>query len=567
MAGANDAKVRDADNESPIQCLSLAEVERFLAELPKVDTQRSAYLIYQALMHCSTITIAPEEQLEALGRLGCEMADIMSRLQVDYQQQVCLNAKEKRSMLGRMQSMDREIAEAYSRLYLDYPEHLSAACRAKAMTAAVSHWANTIIRANKSYLPAPHCAWKNIYGVYRLSQDEQYADHRNAIQNELLKVSLFSCTQPMHCSLMTLGCVQKHLSEWIIHCEINSDIDDASTFVIDLDSDRPPAYRQMFELDKIDSGIELNLKPLLQFFNELSFSDRELLRQSCPGIEDTIIPAWEGYHDRQNKRLEKNALANIALGMKACHYHIGDSQEVCDSLNALMDDDEAEENADNNVVDLPVENSINFHDTRNWGIASDEDYDKLTQRGKAADEGGPDPWSVDYRPQNFQTLYMDLNKKDAVQHHPLYPVTIADSSFTGYCFTISGHALQPGSLLGIKVKDVEQAPWQIAIVRWVKSGAGDKFRCGIELLAVNATSVAARCISSKHADAPFMPSLLLPTSHKIHEAHSIILPAWQAHLGETYRIVNSHIDVDIVLEEFVLETSSVKQCRFSLVSG
>ncbi|MFV2091053.1 MAG: molecular chaperone, partial [Pseudomonadales bacterium] len=124
--------------------------------------------------------------------------------------------------------------------------------------------------------------------------------------------------------------------------------------------------------------------------------------------------------------------------------------------------------------------------------------------------------------------------------------------------------VETGELLAMR--DETDPRWCIAVIRWIRQDAEGP-DMGIELLAPQATPMAARVVQKKGGPTEYTRAFLLPEIDLLGQPASLITPLLPFQTGQKIHLTEHGTQTTAQLGECLLKTESFNQFTFRVLDG
>ncbi len=425
-----------------------------------------------------------------------------------------------------------------------------------------------VLQTSLLYRPLHMYGWKNLHQLYMLAEQQKIAtlpvpDPAGVgatIKDVYLQAILLGCCQPNRLRQSDLAALYGALANWSQRAQLRTTPDDNTLFVIDLDSDQPPLYRDLVPEEANGRRVYLDTEQLL---NEL----RELHQQAAGtgatieqhsrlplNILEQVIAGLGSKRSRSYKRVPSGNSVAVSLGMNNCHFHVASGLIFEQVLYGVVF--EASRVVREERFTPPLPNSDI------WQQANPhEDFaHSLAQQAGESIELDEASRARVFRNEETDEL------EERVAHYPVYRAPLADVSPGGYCLDLDPAfpgELRTGELACLR--EGNDKHWQIAVIRWLYRPSESRLLAGLELLSPRALAFGA-CIHDKSgAKAPPVRALLLPQIKVIGQQPTLLTPRAGFRVRQKVTLVTADETLTVHLTELVSYTGSYSQFQFKPV--
>jgi len=537
----------------------------WVARLPMAHTFEAAQQLLKIATELARIVAQPELRFSCLETIRPPAHYICARL--DRTAAGASAAGEGHALLA--QSLQNE-------LILGYKAVLRDALAAPALTdtlrdllghtmhRTVADLSCALVRTYEFYTDPPSHAWYELNQLYRLAEDlgittNSYTDEQSrgggmlTIADVYLRIALLAVAKPNQLRQKDLSAVFNALDQWTPRISIGEPADD-TLFVIDLDADAPPAYRELgshsggalrgIRTDVLVYELEAYLAEMASDVPVPDYIGTDLLRH--------LVHAWGTMKKRSFRRSHSSGPMKICIGLRTLHYYISGGVEFADQLGTT----EALLRREINpfITEVPAQSAARPGDV--WDNAFDLRSTRIPLNPNIED------------PNRILLSPRRTHVRDALDtSYPCYGADIIDTSPSGYCVRWTmpvPNQLQTGELLAIRERD--DARWCIAVSRWIRHSDQETLM-GIELLAPKAIPVAVRVLGKRGANSDYNRAVLLPALDAIGQPAMLITPRMPYNESQKVQLRRHTIQATGQLMRRVRMTESFTQFTFRMLDG
>jgi hypothetical protein len=373
------------------------------------------------------------------------------------------------------------------------------------------------------------------------------------IADVYLRIAMLATAKPNQLRQKDLSAVYNALDAWTPRITIGMPADD-TMFVVDLDADAPPTYRELgshtgselrgIRTDVLVYELEAYLAEMASDVPVPDYVSADLLRH--------LAHAWGVMKKRSFRRSRSSGPMKICIGLRTLHYYISGGVEFADQLGTT----EALLRREINpfIGDQPAPRTARPGDV--WDSAFD-----LRGARIPVNPNIDDPSRILLNSRRPQA-------RSAVEAtYPCYDTEIVDTSPSGYCVRWNSPLpgqLQTGELLAIRERD--DARWCIAVSRWIRHSDQETL-LGIELLAPKAIPVAVRMLQKRGNNVDYHRAVLLPALEAIGQPAMLITPRLPYSESQKVQLRRHGIQATGQLMRRVRMTESFTQFTFRMLDG
>jgi cyclic-di-GMP-binding protein len=528
----------------------------WVAHLPMAHTSEAAHQLLKVATELARIGVDPELRFACLETIRPPAHYICARL--DRTAAGASAAGEGHAQLA--QSVQKELVLGYKAVLRDAlaADTLTDSVKdllGHAMHRTAADLSCALLRSYEFYTDTPPRAWYELNQIYGLADDigiatNSYSDEQSrgatmlTIADVYLRIAMLATAKPNQLRQKDLSAVYNALDAWTPRVTIGTPADD-TMFVVDLDADAPPSYRELGS----HTGSELRgirtdvlVYELEAYLAEMA-SDVPVPDYVSPDLLRHLAHAWGVMKKRSFRRSHSSGPMKICIGLRTLHYYISGGVEFADQLeiNPFIGDQPAQRSA------RPGDVWDGAFDLRGARIPVNPNID--------------DPNRILLNSRRPQL-------RSAVEAtYPCYDTEIVDTSPSGYCVRWSSPLpaqLQTGELLAIRER--EDARWCIAVSRWIRHSDQETL-LGIELLAPKAIPIAVRMLQKRGNNTDYHRAVLLPALEAIGQPAMLITPRLPYTESQKVQLRRHGIQATGQLMRRVRMTESFTQFTFRMLDG
>jgi len=566
---AIDCRLNVPPRDLPTLSFSVPDVAAlgdWVAQLPMANTIETSGLLHRAVTEIGRLSSADaRERFALLEAVRPSLHYICARL--DRSSGQSASAGEGHAQLA--QALQSQIALGYKsvvrELLATATDALERNVAGHAIHRAVSDCSRTLVRAAQYYATVPAGTWFELNHLLRTAEaigvaDEPYVDDENhggadiSITDVYLRAAMFAVCKPNQLRPPQLSMVFNALEQWTPELTITEARDD-TLFVVDLDSDDAPTYREVgthtgdcvrgIRTDVLVYGLEAYLSEIATDVAVPDYVDTELLRH--------LVHAWGVLKKRSFRRTRATGPMKVCVGLRNVHYFVSGGVEFAEQVGTtealLKREINPFLNGDTPMITTKARDVWdNAFDVRGGRIPVNpniEDPDRILLRRRSS----PPPSGAN------------------AGAYPSYDAEIIDTSPAGYCIrwtTAAPAQMVSGDL--IAVREQHSARWVLAVIRWIRHSDED-VRAGIELLSPKAIPVAIRLVQKRGGPAEHARALLLPEIPSIAQPAMLITPRVPFRESQKVCIERQGIEAMAQLMRRVRMTESFTQFTFRMLDG
>lgn len=544
---------------------TVRDLKLWIQDLPKANIGETARLLYQALIELNNFKTPAENRVQLLELLRPEVIFINSQLEKHFLNNSIILDERPKKVANLCQALQNHLTIGYKLVIAGSLQQRSIVL-ALALQRTMHSMFVSLVRTYQLYHPAPPLFWLELHQVYWLARQNNL--HTQPIRETLLtNISEQSIEAAYSCALL-ISCSRSnqmrqsdiailaralpslsHLSA-LQNAELPS-----SLFVVNLNSDAPPRYKELIAEDQSPARLGFNTQALAEALIAHQQSAQTIKGKSFLKVPDSmsstliaqLCSAWGNIAKRDSQRTRSQGTLQLCLGMSAVHYYLA-GQESFEKNLKLPAASLVEYNTDNSTPDV-------------WNNASDA---KLIVE--------QDPLQTDLIEYEVTSISMGAANYEYLETtealYPVYSLTIVNHSPGGYCLAWNDDVpaqLQAGEIIALS-EDVSK-PWSTAVVRWIRQTGTESTQMGIELMTPNAQPCGLQLLRSGDLPSHFLRALLVPEIPALSRPTSVIAPRIPFQEGNKVIINQYGKELKAVLTKRVMHTASISQFEFRLLAA
>ena len=535
---------------------NVRDLKTWIQDLPKANIGETARLLYQALQELNNFKTTAEIRVQLLEALRPEVLFINSQLEKHFLNNSVMLDERPQKVANLCQALQNLLTVGYKLVIADTMQQRTPILALALQRTAHSMFVS-LVRTYQLYSAAPALFWLELHQVYWLARKQSL--HSLAIRDSALaQVSeqsveaTYSCALLLSCSRINqmrqsdIAILARTLPSWSHLSTLQNASLDSSLFVIDLNSDAPPRYKELIEQDHVQTRIGFNTHELAQAlidYQQADATESSKARLAVPkDMSGTLLAqlcsAWGNIAKRDFQRIQSKGTLQTCIGMSAVHYYLSD-QVPFESTLKLKQVACAQFSVDNGPADV-------------WAEVVDNS-------------------STAFNPLDVGLLEYSTDKAPVQPKGVLYPsynLAIVNHSPGGYCLAwhdTVAPLLQSGEIIALREDD--DKPWSTAVIRWIRQAGTDSTQMGIELIAPNAQPCGLQLLRSSDKSSLFLRALLVPEIPALSRPASVIAPRIPFQEGHKVAINQQGSELTATLTKRAMHTGSFSQFEYSVVAS
>ena len=528
--------------------------------LPIANVGESARQLYHAIIELNQLETTPQLRMKLLGSLRPQVRFVCDQLAQHFLGRSIALTEKQRKVANLAQALQLHMANGYklvlSQIAAQGQENKHRELVTKACHRAISGLGDTIMRACQLYCPSPARSWYEVHQIFRYALEHELTDYavtdqtnrfrqETSVADTYKRLLLLGCCRPNQLRQKELADIYQLFECWTEYTELVQVGMSKALFIISLDQDAPPVYRNLMKtplsshhlgFDSTRLAEALARYPEARDSNSLDDDLPELPIKVNDALLMHLSQALGILTKRSFRRMPSSGKLQVAVGMSALHYYCAGEVPFNRFVNSIDGDN------DENIFLSAAQRKNDA-----WAGAFDaEKTDSMVS---------PDT------PINFRGAGGDIEGNDGNNRaYPWYEVTLENTSPGGYCINWSADmpaSLQTGEILGVREHD--DHPWSIALIRWIRQAGRQGTQLGVELLAPGATPCALRLEQKVGNSSEFLRGLLLPELNSIGQPATLLTPRMPFQAGNRITLLREGHQQQAQLSRRVSTTSSISQ--------
>jgi hypothetical protein len=521
-------------------------VTEWVQHLPKDNINIASDLLHNALAFLqrslmATIIPAKSSKLEAIAAewlnnlesIRPEIEVVCTQLHQRYIADTDKSPSFRRNLMTQIFSLQMDLGK----LYYEYSLHglckTDHTYQGTAIQRALHHFTAALYHSLLISYPVPKSLWQLIYALYQKVEQAQLqhmqvsdplqAEGLTLTLNDNLKIPLLlASANPYELHPSDLTRLYHCLPHWASQVALHTHTLDNDLYCFMLNTDNPPQYHDLHTSN--DHNLytrSINLVALVEYLRHDATNTH-----LAPTLLNHLETIWEKMPIRRFPREIKTGSLQAVIGLEPIHYFLEAETGY-----------EASRRKTHPGADSIIR-GFSFHipDLNSHTPDATSPFPETPQQGP----------------------------------HYTHKWHLMNISEKGYCLCTTENYprfIEPGELIAFQEhSDPGNLYWHIGAIQWLTNTEEHKMQIGIQLLSPTSTAVTLQN-SEQLADNSHSLALFLPPIASLDQAQSIVISLAAAYtLGEKIRMVNQHIDSDIVLEKELEATSFYKRCSFRIVA-
>ncbi len=541
------------------------DLKVWIQDLPKANIGETARLLYKAIIELNNFKTPADTRIQLLELLRPEVMFINSQLEKHFLNNSIMLGERAQKVANLCQALQNHLTMGYKLVITDVFQRRNSTLMLALQRTAHSMFVS-LVRAYQLYYPAPPLFWLELHQVYWLARKNNI--HTQPVRDSLLdNITEQSIEAAYNCVLLLsssrinqmrqsdIAILARTLPSWSPLASLQKTELDSSLFVVNLNSDSPPRYKELIEQEPTQSRLGFNTQELAEALIEHQQAPENKKHKTGFDVPNSmsstllaqLCSAWGNIAKRDFQRTSSTGNLELCLGMSAVHYYLADKEVFAHTLKTQQTS-RVEYNTDNSPPDI-------------WANAIDAEL-MIEQ----------DPLQVDYIEYDKNTtdessVSNDQSPADPVVSYPIYTLSIINHSPGGYCLAWRDAVppqLQAGEIVALR--ENQDRPWSTAVTRWIRQAGSASTQMGVELIASNAQPCGLQLLRSNENSSHFLRALLVPEIPALSRPASVIAPRIPFQEGHKVAINQQGIECRAILRKRSMHTGSINQFEYSLLT-
>jgi len=540
-------------------------VEKWVTELPVANIGETARLVYNALTEINRAELADKNRLAILEQLRAPIAYLSETLAKHYLGASFPLTLKRRKVASLASELLAQMAIGYKIIVANSDvhgaRHLNIERLSTAIYRAMDYLGEVILTAYQIYSPVPDNTWKDIHQLYKFAEQSNLLlspikdpvhrhNTKQNINNLYGRIVLLAVASPYRLSQTQIINLSKTLETWALQCKISKP-DHYNTiscdFIIRLDADEHPTHLVFNDLDENENYRILDTSGLTNII-------RDQISQTArrPGYEKenhfsqdmlhSLMLSWGLVPKRGVPRTNKTKKLFISFGLSSTHSIISSHGYTPEGAH--------------DVLTLPQ------FTTRSQFTS---------QAIRSLNESEPDVWDMVYLDPSFHASEKNLLPDNNVSLYKTHKCIVTNESAGGICLRWkceTSSLARVGELAGLSVSEKKDGiPWDIGVIRWMKSLDNDELELGIQILASMAIPVATCLHSTDKITRYYQRSLLIPELKSLRQHATLITPAGMYKPADIITINGSDSESKVQLTHATEATEGYTRFLFTIIEA
>ena len=513
--------------------LSVEAARQWAEALPVTSSSLVARQLQAVLARLNRVELKPELRFNIMEALRPTLLVTAASLSRRFLRQPLVMPEEPRQMAELVDNLYQLAGTAYTLVAVHTIRHRdsirevnAARLACESIHRAVRCTGASLLQAFQLYRPVQLHGWLTLHQLYALAEGQQltqlHVEDRlsgsGTVSTAYLQALILGCCKPNQLPQGDLTAAYRGLREWCALLSVERDPGAKGVFLVDLDSDRPALYSQLFREVPGPAVRYVDPRPLLECLEKLSLQDDR------PGVvfdKDTIvsppliahlIKALSKLSMRNFTRQRTDKAIWVGTGLSTCHYYMADEQTFEQVLYG------------SNYVPPPLDR-VSTNPFLQRRASRDPWQGVDTEHHVAEGDSSGDDSPLEHQVSlDLETLALLQGEDEDAEEflprqepYPTYSLSMYDASPGGYCLQWADPAagnITTGEL--VCVREDHSTRCALAAARWMVA---------LELLSPAAVAYGAQMQQVKKGErADPMRVLLLPEIKLVGQAPTLITP-------------------------------------------
>lgn len=528
-------------------------VRQWVADLPLVNTGRTADLLHGALTGMNGLQMPAYERFDDLEQLADPLQCVLDALKKKFTGKRFPLDDQSLEQANLATTLCMEMAAGYKIVAAGLDSRQKGGTQlGQSIHNAIRHLGEALLASYAIYMPYPAGIWRDLHSLYELATRHGLADGTangklapvrgmGSIADSYKQNLLLSLACPYRMRQSEVRSVYTLLTDWAGHCRLYTSgrADASGYFSCHLDSDDPPRYLRDDQREALDSrwlvidtaGLEEPVRATIAMRRETT---ARLSTLPDEAVLQRLMLSWGMMPKRQFPRRGGESSVRLVVGLAAIHHSL-EGPVAAHSPGHTTTDETVEDGQ--YLRDPTFEKPTSFSTT-----ATDPNSENTPFRGA---------YSPGAR----------INGSNV----RIEPWKMHDMSAGGYCLlwdsaeTSSAHV---GEVVAISEKD-DNGDWHLGVIRWMRFTPAEGLALGVQMLSPGARPVWASVCKDQAGMEDRMHGILLPGVAAIDQPATLLLPPLPFHTGCLSTLSEGSRERTIRLTGLIEDTGSFAQFHFA----
>jgi len=540
--------------------LSAEAAHRWALALPVTSSTQVARQLGAVLDRLNRVELAPELRYAIMEELRAPLLVATASLARRFLRQPLVMPREPRELAELAENLYDLAGTAYTITAVhaiqrreSIREVNPARLACEALHRAVRFNGATLLHTFQLYRPVELNRWLTLHQLYALAETQQLTGINvedrlsggGTVATAYLQALVLGCCKPNQLRQNDLAAIYRGLQEWAALVHIQRSSGKGSLFLVDLDSDHPPLYTQLYRAQPGPRTRYIDTEPLVVHLQKLAGPGHA---QGVVFDKDTVVSAallnhligcFSKMSMRNFTRRHTGKTMWVGLGLSACHFYMAGEQTFEQLLYG------------ENYVPPPSQrlgsNPFLEEETGDLWQRANPEEDFTRESYAEGDDSLTHEVAVDARTLAALESDPETDLSDLTRYLA-HSVNMIDASPGGYCLEWTADLpsdVKTGDIACVREQDNQR--WSVAAIRWMSRPDEHRTLIGLELLSPSAKPYGARVQQQiKGEQSEPLRVLLLPEIKLVDQPPTIITP--RAGFRERQKIVLVRHD-----EEFFIQ--------------
>lgn len=478
-------------------------VRLWIEGLPLANSSATTKLLLNGIKELNQLEVDALVRMDMLEEIRRPTIQVIAGLEKHILAQPLPLTPQKQQIASVLREFHRELSVGYRIVMADLcgprgtVPFLRGRYAALALTRAMSHWGDTILKAYFAYAEPPEGSYRLMHAMMDYAQTAGLSD-KGAVDPLLptlqltpkviyLQTMLLALANPYRLTQKEMVDLHAAAAVWSWQCELLLDGSGEGAFVLDPNGDHGPGVRapegRFWRLDtrhlvrslreklaRAQAETQALSMPLLHPKSKIGESEPLALE-----LIDRVLAAWGFTGERGHQRMAAGHQMDCAVGLSAAHQALSNGNDF------------------NTFIQQLARAGVSLSDRERSGVWAQHN----AEAGRL----------------------------------PTLNVRVLDQSLGGYRINwahAEGIKAKVGEVIVLSTPNLNDAnderDWLFGVLRWLRGGSGDALEAGVQLLARSAEPVALRAVADDGRSSVLHRAVLLQPLGP-DEPVSVLLPA------------------------------------------
>ncbi len=411
--------------------------------------------------------------------------------------------------------------------------------------------------------------WIELNALFRFSQTKKIHtapvkigdESKGSIEQAYMRLLLLSAINPYRLMRGEAEKVYHMMGEWSSLCRLQQTPQNwqaGKELIIQLNKDEPPRHAAPKEPFDDLAGLRIvdvsTLKSVIQ--GRLDAAQQDESKKTLSALAERLqrnmllrlVDGWKSKNDRESPRIDCTENLELAVGLKTCHFVLGESRKARG--------DSVAQNTPGELNLIPKTEDMDEFQAAHYA-------DKKREAGAASQFEVDDPHHDIWAKQLIKSTAPSEPLTPDIKVYPLIQTNQSAGGVSAHFEIASGLQPRVGELVCFRSEGSTQQQWKLGAIRWLifSFGEGD---FGIQTLAEDALPIAVKALSGVGKGGDRLQALLIGANSFENPEARLIVPATLYDVGTVLYVESAAQALKLTLTKMKDTTESFSCFAFAL---